>query len=372
MFMRLTTRAKRIFASGLLTVMMLPGAAAQDSVRVLARTDYLGPELTKDALERRGLSVEIDVYDPTDSEALRARLLGGSEAYDLVIVPAAFLTAMINAGKLDRLDRQIAGTHQVSAQVRRFMLRYGAGGAEQPRFYSVPFMLGSSGIGFDADRLAAPPTALADIFDPERAAATADCGIGLADAPAEIVGAVLAYLGRDPASRAPDDLAAAEAALIALRPMIKGFYGEEIGDRLADGTLCIALGWSGSILRASLAARDAAEPRRIGYAIPEVGAPLWIDMLAVPVEAANKDAAYRLIEFMLDAEVGAAISRGTLFPSANMAANNLNWDEGLFDDKRIFPRAKIVDTMFVVPASTSDEAAALGALWGRVKAAGGN
>ena len=69
-------------------------------------------------------------------------------------------------------------------------------------------------------------------------------------APDEIVGVTLAYLGKDPNSENLDDLKAAEAVLMKIRPYIRMIHSSQYIDSLANGDLCVSLGWSGDILQA--------------------------------------------------------------------------------------------------------------------------
>ena len=74
--------------------------------------------------------------------------------------------------------------------------------------YAVDYMWGTSGIGYNADKIKAPHAGragrqLAHGVRPGRGLQVCqDCGVSVLDAPAEVVATVLLYLGRDPNSEA--------------------------------------------------------------------------------------------------------------------------------------------------------------------------
>src|SRR6185437_6812949 len=92
--------------------------------------------------------------------------------------------------------------------------------------YGVNYLWGTSGIGYNVDKAAAalataPLDSFAMVYDPKVLAHFQGCGISILDAPDEVVGTVLLYLGRDPNGEAPADLAAAEKVLLSIRPFVR-------------------------------------------------------------------------------------------------------------------------------------------------------
>ena len=94
-----------------------------------------------------------------------------------------------------------------------------------------------------------------------------------------------AYLGRDPNSQKAEDLAAAEETLLAIRPFIRNINSSEYIEALANGDLCIAVGYNGDVLQARDRAREANKGIEINYSMPKEGSILWFDMLAIPKDA---------------------------------------------------------------------------------------
>ncbi len=99
-----------------------------------------------------------------------------------------------------------------------------------------------------------------------------DCGISVLDAPEEVLEIALIYLGRDPSSERLEDLQAGEAALLAIRPYVRYIHSSKYIDDLANGEICLALGWSGDAMQAAARARESGNGIKIDYRLPREGA----------------------------------------------------------------------------------------------------
>ena len=72
-------------------------------------------------------------------------------------------------------------------------------------------------------------------------------------------------------------------------------------DALANGEICLALGWTGDMLQARDRAEEAGQGNVIKYSIPKEGAIMWFDMMAIPADAPHPDNAHAFINYMLRA-----------------------------------------------------------------------
>ena len=109
------------------------------------------------------------------------------------------------------------------------------------------------------------------VFDPAVVAKFADCGVSILDAPSEVVGTVLLYIGRNPTSNSPEDLKAAEQVLRAMRPYVRYVDSSRYIDNLANGDICLVMGWSGDIKQAHDRAKEAGKGIDMAYSIPQGG-----------------------------------------------------------------------------------------------------
>jgi putrescine transport system substrate-binding protein len=206
-------------------------------------------------------------------------------------------------------------------------------------------MWGTTGIGYDAARVRAiMPDAPVDswdlVLDPAIIAKFKDCGVSVLDDPTDMVGTVLLWLGKDPNSQSEDDLELAEEKLLAIRPFIRTIHSSQYIEDLANGEICIAVGYSGDVLQAQDRAEEAGKAAEIEYSIPREGALMWFDTLAIPADAPHPGNAHAFINYLMQPEVAAANSNFVYYANANAAATSLV-EEELRNDPGIYPTPEV-------------------------------
>src|SRR5690606_37879139 len=106
-------------------------------------------------------------------------------------------------------------------------------------------------------------------------------------------------------SQSEEDLKAAAQKLMAIRPFVRKIHSSQYIDDLANGEVCVAVGWSGDILQARDRAAEAGRGVKIKYSIPKEGTIVWFDMLAIPADAEHPNNAHEFINYLLEPEVAA-------------------------------------------------------------------
>ncbi len=324
-------------------------AMAQDKVlNIYNWSDYIAENTIANFEQEFGIKVNYDVYD--SNEILEGKLLAGNTGYDIVVPTGSFLERQLAAGIFAKIDKSKLKNYGNLDQGIMARLR-----AQDPdNAHSVPYMWGTTGIGFNVAKVkerlgdGAPTDSWSLIFDPANAAKLADCGIALLDAPTEVFDIARNYLGLDPVSQEKADLDKAVALLEKIRPHIKYFHSSSYIDDLANGELCVAMGWSGDVFQAI---DDAAERVEVRYVIPKEGAVIWFDLMAIPADAPHKDAAHKFIDYILRPDVVAKISDEMFYANPNAAATPLVSDE-VKGDPAIYPPAEVQARLFAdkVPA----------------------
>jgi putrescine transport system substrate-binding protein len=259
-----------------------------------------------------------------------------------VVVPSAyFLERQIKAGVFRPLDK--AKLPNLANQDPDLQARVAA--HDPGNDHGVVYMWGTTGIGYNATKIReimpdAPVDSWKLVMDPATVARFKDCGVSILDDPTDVIATALLWLGKDPTSQSEADLKAAEAALMAIRPSIRTITGAQYIEALANGEICIAVGYSGDVLQARTRAEEAGKPLDIAYSIPKEGALMWFDTLAIPADAAHPDNAHAFINFLLRPEVAAANSTFVNFANANAASTALLSEE-LRNDPGIYPTAEV-------------------------------
>jgi len=211
---------------------------------------------------------------------------------------------------------------------------------------------GTNGIGYNEKMIRAlMPDAPLDswrlVFDPAVASKLAKCGISVLDSPAEMMRAVLNYLGRDPNSQKPEDLTIAETTLDKIRPYVRNINSSEYIESLANGDLCVAVGYNGDVMQAGPGARGQ-QGIDIKYMVPKEGSILWFRHAGHTEGCPGPQSAYAFVNYMMTPQVIADVSNFKRFANANAAAQPLVLPS-VRDDPGIYPPPELRDKLAVQP-----------------------
>lgn len=318
--------------------------AAAKVVNVYNWSDYIDPAVIPAFEKEYGIKVNYDVFD--SNEVLETKLLTGHTNYDVVVPSGGFLERQIKAGVYQKLDKSLLpNLKNVDPEVERATALYDPGNQ-----YAVDYMWITSGAGYDPAKIAqrmpnAPVDSWKIFYDPAVVAKFKDCGVTILDEPTEIVPTVLLYLGREPNSENPADLKAAEGVLTAIRPYVRYIHSSRYIDDLANGEICLALGWSGDVKQAHDRAREAGRGIDVRYSIPKEGAISNYDMLAIPADAPHVKNAYLFINYLLRPDVAARNSNFVKYANSVNPALEPLLKEAVRNDPGIYPppavRAKL-------------------------------
>ena len=334
---------------------------AEEVVNVLNWSDYIDEQVNTDFTAATGIKVVYDVFD--SNEVLEAKLLAGSSGYDVVVPSSSFLARQIEAGVFQKLDKsKLSNIGNMWSDIEEQVAQFGP-----LNDYSVNYMWGTTGIGYNEglinDRMEnAPTTSLAMVFDPAIVSKFADCGVHLLNAPTEIIPAALAYLGEDPRSTDSDVIAKAEAVLTKVRPYIQKFHSSQYIDALAAGDICLVIGWSGDVFMAADSANDDVS---IVYSIPDEGALMWFDQLAIPDDAPNADNAHKYINWIMDPEQIATATNYVWYANGNLASQPL-LEEDLLNDPAVYPTPEVMEGLYISPTYDSKSQRVVTRTWTKV------
>jgi putrescine transport system substrate-binding protein len=302
-------------------------------------SDYIQPSVIKDFEKETGIHVNYDVFD--SNEILETKLLTGHTNYDVVVPSAAFMERQLQADIYRKLDKSLLpNLKNVDPGIQSALAIYDPGNQ-----YAVDYMWITSGVGYNAAAIRqrmpdAPVDSWRMIFDPAVVSRFADCGVSVLDAASEVVATALLYIGRNPNSNSPEDLKAAEQVLKAIRPYIRYVDSSRYIDNLANGDVCLAMGWSGDIKQAHDRAAEANKGVDLVYSIPREGAIVNLDVLVIPADAPHVRNAHLFIDYLLRPAVAAQNSN--LIKYANAVSPDLQpLDPLVRNDQGVFPPQQV-------------------------------
>lgn len=348
---------------------VLGGAAhaEEKTLQVYNWFDYITPKALEDfKAQNPNVKLVYDIFDT--NEALEAKLLTGNSGYDVVVPSNVFLAKQIEAGVFQPLDRsRLPNWNHLDPKLMKLLEANDPGNT-----FAVPYMYGTILIGFNPDKIKAALGADAPvdswdlIFKEENISKLKQCGVALLDSPSEILPLALQHLGLDPNSNNPKDYEKAEALLMKIRPYITYFHSSKYMADIANGDICVAVGYSGSFSQAANRAKEAKNGVNIAYSIPKEGSNLWFDLLAIPADASNPKAAHAFINYLLDPEVIAKVSASVGYANANPAARAF-MDPELVNNPEVYPSQAVLDKLYISTTPTPATMRLMTRAWSKVK-----
>jgi spermidine/putrescine-binding protein len=293
-------------------------------VNIYIWTNYLPQEVVEDFQKRTGIKVNVDTYD--SNEAVLAKLQSGVADYDLVVPSDYMLKVLVPQGLVRPLDRSRL-PHFGNLDPRFLNQKY-----DPDNGHSIPYLWGTTGIGYDKKKIGGTIDSWGALFDPKHAGR-----ILMLDDPREAFGAALKILGKSINETDPAVLRQAAEMLKAQKKLVRTYNSSDFANLLAAGDVDLAQGYNGE-----LAEVVANAPDRLAYVIPKEGGTLWVDNLAIPKAARNVDSAYAFLDYVMEPETMAKIVNGVHYAGANQAALS-KIDAKIRQDPAIYPPKEVLD-----------------------------
>lgn len=328
-------------SAALLAALLWPTASrAGETLNIYNWADYISDDAIAAFEKETGIAVNYDNFDSL--EVLETKMLTGNTGYDLVFPSGPVMERLIAVGVLAPLDKsQIPNWDKLDPVILEKLAANDPGNR-----YGAPYQWSTIGIGYDIDAVAArlPGVTLDSwsvLFDPSNAAKLADCGIGILDSPAEVLPIALNYLGHPLDSAEQAEIDQARDLLLAIRKNIRVIRNDVTIDNLATGSLCVQLGYGADVFAAMDRAAENKTGVKLGYFIPKEGTIAFFDSMAIPADAAHKEAALKFIDFVLRPQIMGGMTNFTHGASAVVGARGFV-EPDIAANPSIFPPAEVI------------------------------
>ncbi|QKJ86797.1 spermidine/putrescine ABC transporter substrate-binding protein PotD [Paramixta manurensis] len=314
-----------MLAAGALALGLHSAVAADNNTLYFYNwTEYVPPGLLEQFTKETGIKVIYSTYE--SNESMYAKLKTYKDgAYDLVVPSTYFVAKMRNEGMIQKIDKsQLSNFHNLDPNLLNKSF-------DPNNDYSIPYIWGATAIGVNSDEIdPATVTRWADLWKPEYKQS-----LLLTDDAREVFQVALRKLGYSGNTTDPKQIDAAYQELKKLMPNVLAFNSDNPGNPFMEGEVNLGMVWNGS----AYVARQAGTPLQIIW--PKEGGIFWMDSLAIPANAKNKQGALKLINFLLRPDVAAKVAETIGYPTPNLAARKL-LPKAVADDKSLYPDNAII------------------------------
>jgi len=296
-------------------------AQAEGKLNMYNWSDYIGPQTVSNFEKEFGVKVRYDNFD--SNEIVHAKLVAGKTGYDIVVPSSGWAALQARGGLLTKIDKsKIPNYKNIDPVVLDQLAKLDPGNQ-----YLIPWFWGYVTVAINVEKvkkslgdLPMPDDAWALIFNPQYASRLRSCGISLLDSGADIMEAMLVYMGVPIANANAADFQRAWSELQKVRNNVTLFSSSGYINDLASGALCVSLGFSSDMNIARSRAQEAKNGNHIEVQVPKKGAVLFYDTMVIPADASNLDNAYNFINYRLRPEVAAGDSNKVQYPSPVLGA----------------------------------------------------
>ena len=222
---------------------------------------------------------------------------GEDTGYDIIVMTDWMIGNLARLGYLEEIDVERDVPNFVANTDPVYLERsYDPGNR-----YSVPYQSGLTGIAYNPALVDEEITSMDALFDPEFVEKY--CGqIGMFVEMRDSMAFAMLYNGVNPSEATLEDAEAAQETLLEQAPCVRDYYGNEFAQALADGSLAITMAWSGDVFQLQF------DNPELQFVVPEEGAILWTDNMAIPKGAQHPNAALEMMNYLYEPENAAQVA----------------------------------------------------------------
>jgi spermidine/putrescine transport system substrate-binding protein len=284
-----------------------------------------------------GAAVQVNVFG--SNEEMLAKLQAGGSGWDVFVPTNYTITTYVGEDLIEPLDVSKLPNYDAAA----FDPRFADAGTVDGTLYAVPKDWGTTGFVVNSSHDGGRPLSTWKEFWDR----TKDDFSGrtmVHDYQLTTIGNALKYFGYSFNSVDPNELADAERLLIDVKPHLFAI-SSDYQPAMRSGDAWMSMAWTGDGKQLN---NDMPE---IVYVLGREGGEIWSDYYAIPKGAPHREAAYALINFMLDPEVNAREVLAHGYPVADSRTNALLPEE-ILNDPILYPAQELLDPLEFGAAAT--------------------
>jgi putrescine transport system substrate-binding protein len=346
-----------------LVVATLPAPARGEEeekvLNVYNWADYIAPDMIARFEKETGIKVRYDNFDT--NEILHAKMVAGRSGYDIVVPSSYFGRMQLMGGLLRPIDRSLVPNWKnLDPAILEALAKIDPGNK-----YLVDWAWGYTTIGINVDKvkkalgdLPMPENAWDLVFKPEYMKRLHSCGVSFLDSATDVIPPAARYMGKPSYSRNPADYNGVLEMLKAVRPYVSLFSSSGYINDLANGSICVSMGFSGDLNMARKRAIEGKTGQNIECLVPKTGGMLFFDTMAIPVDAPHPGNAHKWIDFYLRPEISAGLTNKAYYANPNKESKRF-LDPDVAGNKTVFPSEEEMKKMDVPGELTNDSRRAM-------------
>lgn len=310
-----------IFIKFVLFILFFPFAFAQKSLRVAAWGGEIPTSLVSQFEKETGIKVYLTTIESNESLLIKLRT-SQQNLYDVIAPSNYYINLLSKMQLIQKIDaKRIPELQHIEP---RFL-------NPEEALYTIPFLYGATGIFYNQQWIKTPPRYWEDFWN-----TSYRDQLLLLDDPREIFSIALLTQNLSPNSENPTDIQNAYRKLLKLTPNIKLFASDAMPRMITDEDAMIGCAWNGDAVRAQL------ENPHIQFVYPKEGYILWSEGFSITKNAKNIDEAYAFINFILQPQNSAEITKQLHFSVTNQMAK-LYLPSQLKENAILFPSKETLD-----------------------------
>ncbi|MDH4583523.1 spermidine/putrescine ABC transporter substrate-binding protein [Pseudomonas sp. BN415] len=286
--------------------------------------------------EKTGAQVQMNVFG--SNEEMLAKLQAGGSGWDVFVPTNYTISTYAELGLIEPLDLSRIPNFDPASYEKRFMEQ----GVINGKTYAVPKNWGTTGFVYDSGKIKARPTTWKEFWELSKGEATGR--VMVHDYQLTVIGNALKSFGYSFNSIDPKELADAEKLLLEVKPHLFAI-NSDYQPSMRNGDAWMSMCWTGD---ASQLHRDMPQ---MTYVLGREGGELWSDFFAIPKSAERPDAAYALINYLLDPQVNKLEVEAHGYPTGDKRVDAL-LPKSMLEDPIMYPAADLLSALEFGAAAT--------------------
>lgn len=313
-------------------------AASELGNRVSLATwpNYQNPENFKKFTEKTGVHIQHNVFG--SNEEMLAKVQAGGSPFDVMVSTNYTISTYVKLGLIEPLDLSKIPNFIEANHDQVFIGEAKIGGA----IYAMPKNWGTTGYIINTKKIKDNMTTWKQFWDLTMTKYSGRTVVH--DYQLTTIGNALKYFGYSFNSVDPKELADAEKLLIKAKPHLFAITSD-YQPPLRSGDAWMSVCWNGD------AGQLHSDMPEMQYVLGREGGEIWTDFYVIPKSAEHREAAYALVNFLLDPAVNAAEVKFHRYASTDKLTNDLLPKE-MAQDPIMYPAKELLDPLEFGAAAT--------------------